>query len=67
VLFSLTPYRAALIELAGPIQRVFSVVKVRGGAQQDIRLFDITGEGIVIGETLSAYDGIMSGHPMVSQ
>ena len=56
------------IELAGQFKRVFSVVKVRGSEHsKDIRLFDITGEGIVIGETLSAYDGIMSGHPMVSQ
>ena len=55
------------IEIAGQFNRVFSVVKVRGSKHsKDIRLFDITDEGIVIGETLSGYDGIMSGRPKVS-
>jgi circadian clock protein KaiC len=54
------------IEIAGQFKRVLSVVKVRGSAHsKDIRLFDITGDGIVIGETLSGYDGIMSGRPTV--
>jgi len=55
------------IEIAGQFKRVFSVVKVRGSEHsKDIRLFDIKDEGIVIGETLSGYDGIMSGRPTVS-
>ena len=55
------------IEIAGQFNRVFSVVKVRGSKHsKDIRLFDIADEGIVIGETLSGYDGIMSGRPKVS-
>ncbi|WP_333872963.1 ATPase domain-containing protein [Methylobacter sp.] len=55
------------IELAGQFKRVFSVVKVRGSDHnKDIRLFDIKDQGIVIGETLSGYDGIMSGRPTVS-
>jgi circadian clock protein KaiC len=49
-------------EIGGQLKRVFSVVKVRGSEHsKDIRLFDITEAGIVIGETLSEYDGIMSG------
>ncbi|WON74526.1 ATPase domain-containing protein [Nitrosospira sp. Is2] len=49
-------------EMGGQLKRVFSVVKVRGSEHsKDIRLFDITEAGIVIGETLSEYDGIMSG------
>ena len=56
------------IEIAGRFQRVISVVKVRGSNHsKDIRLFDITGEGIAIGEILSEYAGIMSGRPTVSQ
>jgi circadian clock protein KaiC len=52
------------IEVTGQFKRVFSVVKVRGSEHsKDIRLFDITGEGIIIGETLSEYNGIMSGRP----
>ncbi len=55
------------IELAGQFKRAFSVVKVRGSQHsKDIRLFDITGDGIVIGETLSEYAGILSGRPTVS-
>jgi circadian clock protein KaiC len=55
------------IEILGQFKRVFSVVKVRGSEHsKDIRLFDITEEGIIIGETLSEYAGIMSGRPTVN-
>ncbi|MGK5025329.1 RAD55 family ATPase [Janthinobacterium sp. RB2R34] len=52
------------VELAGQFKRVLSVVKVRGsGHSKDIRFYDIDQEGIHIGETLSAYEGILSGQP----
>ena len=55
------------IEIESQFKRVISVVKVRGSNHsKDIRLFDITDEGIVMGETLSGYNGIMSGRPTVS-
>jgi circadian clock protein KaiC len=55
------------VEIAGQLKRAFSVVKVRGsGHSKDIRLFDITDKGIVIGETMSEYAGIMSGRPVLS-
>jgi circadian clock protein KaiC len=55
------------VEIAGQFKRVFSVVKIRGSKHsKDIRLFDITDEGMVIGETLSEYSGIMSGRPMIN-
>jgi circadian clock protein KaiC len=55
------------VELAGQLRRVFSIVKVRGSAHsKDIRLFDVTDEGIVIGDILNEYDGIMTGRPRVS-
>jgi circadian clock protein KaiC len=55
------------IEIAGQFKRVISVIKVRGSEHsKDIRLFDITDEGIAIGETLSGYAGIMSGKPTIS-
>lgn len=54
------------MEIGGQFKRVFSVVKVRGSKHsKDIRLFDITDAGIVIGETMSEYAGIMSGRPTV--
>jgi circadian clock protein KaiC len=55
------------IETKGQFKRVLSVVKVRGSQHsKDIRLFDITDQGIIIGETLSGYTGIMSGRPTIS-
>lgn len=55
------------IELDGQFKRVISVVKLRGSEHsKDIRLFDITDQGIMLGETLTEYDGIMSGRPTVS-
>ena len=56
------------IELDGQFKRVLSVVKVRGSEHsKDIRLFDITDHGIVLGKTLNEYVGIMSGRPMVNE
>ena len=55
------------IEIVGQFKRAFSVVKVRGSRHsKDIRLFDITDDGIIIGDALSEYVGIMTGHPTVS-
>lgn len=52
------------VEIAGTLKRAMSVVKVRGSTHsKDIRLFDISGDDIKIGETLSEYEGIFSGHP----
>jgi circadian clock protein KaiC len=53
------------IEIAGHFKRVLSVVKVRGSAHsKDIRLFDIAGDSIMIGDVLSQYEGILSGRPL---
>jgi circadian clock protein KaiC len=52
------------VEIAGQFKRAFSVVKVRGSEHsKDIRLFTITDKGIVIGESMSEYAGILSGRP----
>jgi len=52
------------VEIAGQFKRALSVVKVRGSEHsKDIRLFTITNQGIVIGETMSEYAGILSGRP----
>ena len=52
------------IEIDGRFKRAISVMKVRGSDHsKDIRLFSITDEGIVIGETLSGVIGIMTGRP----
>lgn len=55
------------IEIKSQFKRVISVVKVRGSNHsKDIRLFDVTDEGILIGDILSNYDGIMTGSPTSS-
>ena len=52
------------IELKGQLQRIMAVVKVRGSAHsKDMRAFEITEEGIVMGETLGGYEGLLTGSP----
>lgn len=55
------------IEIEGQFKRAISIVKVRSSAHsKDIRLFEITGEGIVIGETLSDFTGVLTGRPTIN-
>jgi circadian clock protein KaiC len=55
------------IETEGQFKRVLSVVKVRGSNHsKDIRLFDITDDGITIGDKLTNYAGITTGSPTVN-
>jgi circadian clock protein KaiC len=50
------------IELKGQLQRIMAVVKVRGSAHsKNLRAFEITDEGIVMGETLTGYEGLLTG------
>jgi circadian clock protein KaiC len=52
------------IELKGQLQRVMAVVKVRGSVHsKDLRAFEITEQGIVMGETLGSYEGLLTGSP----
>ena len=52
------------IELKGQLQRVMAVVKVRGSAHsKDLRAFEITGDGIVMGDALAGYEGLLTGRP----
>jgi circadian clock protein KaiC len=52
------------IEMKGRLQRVMAVVKVRGSAHsKELRAFEITEEGIVMGEMLDGYDGLLTGSP----
>ena len=53
------------IEIAGDFKRVISVVKVRASAHSTaLRLFSITSDGIVLGDMLPHYEGILSGQPI---
>ena len=52
------------LELEGQLKRVMMVVKVRASAhQKDLRLFEITAEGIVVGERIGDYRGLLTGNP----
>jgi circadian clock protein KaiC len=52
------------IEVKGQLQRVMAVVKVRGSAHsKDLRAFEITDQGIVMGDTLAGYEGVLTGRP----
>jgi circadian clock protein KaiC len=52
------------VELNGELQRIMAVVKVRGSAHsKDLRTFEITEQGIIMGETLGGYEGLLTGSP----
>jgi circadian clock protein KaiC len=54
------------VEMMGQLQRVMAVVKVRGSAHsKELRAFEITEDGIVMGGTLRSYNGILTGNPVV--
>ena len=53
------------IEIEGEFKRAMSVVKVRGSVHSTaLRLFSISDDGIVIGDLLADYEGILSGRPI---
>jgi circadian clock protein KaiC len=52
------------IEIQSRLERVMAVVKVRASAHSnELRKFEITDEGIVIGDRVPDYGGILSGSP----
>ena len=52
------------IELDSRLLRVMAVVKVRGSAHSnDLRQFEITEDGILIGAPVRAYEGLLGGRP----
>jgi circadian clock protein KaiC len=52
------------IEIESRLKRVMAVVKVRSSAHSDeLRLFEITDDGIIIGVPVSGYDGLLGGRP----
>jgi len=52
------------IELDGQLKRMMAIVKLRGSQHsKELRLYEITNEGLVIGEGLQGYEGLMTGTP----
>jgi circadian clock protein KaiC len=54
------------VELDGQFRRMMAVVKVRASAHsKDLRLFEITADGMVVGERIGDYQGLLTGSPHV--
>jgi circadian clock protein KaiC len=52
------------IEMKGELRRVMAVIKMRGSDHtHEFRTYDITGKGVVVGGSLTEYDGIITGVP----
>ena len=52
------------VEIAGDIERVLAVAKLRASAHsRTLRLYEINDDGILIRDSLTKYEGILSGHP----
>ena len=52
------------VELEGALRKVICVVKMRGfDHAKEMRLYDIGPTGIVMGEALTDYEGILTGRP----
>lgn len=55
------------IEVESTLQRVMGVVKVRASAHsKDIRRYEITDDGIAIGEKIIKYEGLLGGRPTLN-
>lgn len=54
------------VETKSRLNKVLSVVKVRGSDHsRDLRQYEITDQGIQIGERMADYEGLLSGHPTI--
>ena len=56
--------RLRYVEIEGELRKVLMVVKMRRGAHSsDIRGYEITPKGVVVGERLTGYDHLITGIP----
>jgi circadian clock protein KaiC len=52
------------VEIEGELRRVMAVIKMRGSDHShEIRSYEVTAEGVVVGGPLAEYDGIITGVP----
>ena len=52
------------VEMEGELRRVMAVIKMRGSDHtHEFRLYEVTGSGVVVGDSLTEYDGIITGVP----
>ena len=56
--------RLRYVEIEGQLRKVLMVVKMRrGDHSRDIREYEITSKGVVVGERLTGYDHLITGIP----
>ncbi|MEX2325947.1 MAG: ATPase domain-containing protein, partial [Gemmatimonadaceae bacterium] len=54
------------IEIEGELKRVMAVIKMRGSEHShELRMYEVTPKGVVVGDALTEYDGIITGNPFV--
>jgi circadian clock protein KaiC len=52
------------VEIQGQLKRIMTVVKVRGSEHsKDLRLYEITAEGLVLDRVAAGYHGLLTGNP----
>lgn len=52
------------LELDGQLQRMMGIIKLRGSQHsKELRLYEITPEGLILGKGLHGYEGLMTGTP----
>ena len=52
------------VEIEGELRRVVAIIKMRGSEHShEFRLYELTPTGVVIGDSLTEYDGIITGVP----
>jgi circadian clock protein KaiC len=52
------------IEMKGELKRVMAVIKMRGSDHShEFRLYEVGAKGVVVGDSLTEYDGIITGMP----
>jgi circadian clock protein KaiC len=50
------------VELEGELRRMLTIVKMRGsGHSKELRLYEVEANGIVIGDSLRGYEGVITG------
>jgi len=52
------------VEIEGALRRVIAIIKMRGSEHShEFRLYEVTPKGVVVGDSLPEYDGIITGVP----
>jgi len=60
--------RLRYVEIDGQLRKILMVVKMRGGNHsKDIRQYEISSDGIVLGQRLQGYEQVITGVPIAKQ